>query len=275
MQKIDLHKAINAISDVVINRPPAIRAFDQIYMKFGDMLIQAELISRWFKDKKVVFIGDGDAIALCLMHLKEKKIFDVGPNQVLVLDFDERVVNAINNFASRNHLKDKISALSYNIANPLPKHLWSKFDAFYTNPPFGSSNDGQSLKAFINRGIEACHSKAVGCIIAADSPDLDWPVQILYSIEEMLIGKGFAINSMNHNLHQYHLDDNPDLTSCNLFVRRISKKNSHYNSLPLSSQILKHFYGKNNPLRYEHIKDLTNGGKLQSKDYKFIKLKRG
>lgn len=37
--EFDLRKAINAISDVVQNRPAPIREFDQIYMKVADMVI--------------------------------------------------------------------------------------------------------------------------------------------------------------------------------------------------------------------------------------------
>lgn len=275
MQKIDLHQAINAISDVVINRPPAIRAFDQIFMKFGDMLIQADLISRRFNKKNVVFIGDGDSISLCIVHLKDKKIFPNGPKFVLVLDFDERVVNAINNFAIKNHLNSKIKAELYNVADPLPRKFWSKFDAFYTNPPFGSSNEGLSLQVFVKRGIEATNNKAIGCIIAADSRDLMWTKNVLFKAQQMLLEEGFLLNEINHNIHQYHLEDNPELTSCNIFVSRYFSKVKKYTSKALDSKSLKNFYGKNNPLRYYKIEDLTYGGKFISKDFKFIQLKKG
>jgi hypothetical protein len=43
---IDLKAAINAISDVVQNRPRPLREFDQIYMKSGDMVLQSELVGR-------------------------------------------------------------------------------------------------------------------------------------------------------------------------------------------------------------------------------------
>ena len=39
---IDLREAVNAISDVVQNRPRPLREFDQIYMKTGDMVLQGE-----------------------------------------------------------------------------------------------------------------------------------------------------------------------------------------------------------------------------------------
>jgi hypothetical protein len=38
-KEIDLRSAINAISDVVQNRPRPIRELDQIYMKTGDMVL--------------------------------------------------------------------------------------------------------------------------------------------------------------------------------------------------------------------------------------------
>jgi hypothetical protein len=56
--KIDLRSAINAISDVVQNRPLPLRIFDQIYMKAGDMVLQSEFVARWADGKKLAFIGD-------------------------------------------------------------------------------------------------------------------------------------------------------------------------------------------------------------------------
>lgn len=52
---MDLRAALNAISDVVANRPHPLRDFDQIHMKTADMLVQAEHISKWFNNKDVVF----------------------------------------------------------------------------------------------------------------------------------------------------------------------------------------------------------------------------
>jgi len=46
---IDLRAAINAVSDVVQNRPRPLREMDQIYMKTGDMVMQSELVARTYK----------------------------------------------------------------------------------------------------------------------------------------------------------------------------------------------------------------------------------
>lgn len=65
-KEIDLRAAINAISDVVQNRPRPLREFDQIYMKTGDMVLQSELVAHWANGKRLAFIGDGDAISVCV-----------------------------------------------------------------------------------------------------------------------------------------------------------------------------------------------------------------
>lgn len=64
--RIDIRDAVNAISDVVQNRPRPIRMFDQIYMKAGDMVMQSEVVADWADGKQIAFIGDGDAISVCV-----------------------------------------------------------------------------------------------------------------------------------------------------------------------------------------------------------------
>ena len=46
---IDLRACLNAISDVVNNRPRPLREFDQIFMKTADMLLQTEHVGRLFE----------------------------------------------------------------------------------------------------------------------------------------------------------------------------------------------------------------------------------
>src|SRR4051794_3901570 len=97
-EKIDLHAAMNAVSDVVQNRPRPLREFDQIYMKAGDMVMQAEFVARWANNRRLAFIGDGDAISVCVAYLSKREILPHGPSHIDVFDFDERVVNAVRRF---------------------------------------------------------------------------------------------------------------------------------------------------------------------------------
>jgi predicted methyltransferase len=62
--QVDLREAVNAVSDVVQNRPRPLREFDQIHMKTGDMVLQSEAVADWSDGKRLAFIGDGDAISV-------------------------------------------------------------------------------------------------------------------------------------------------------------------------------------------------------------------
>jgi hypothetical protein len=73
-EEIDLRAAINAVSDVIQNRPRPLREFDQIYMKAGDMVMQSEFIAHWANGKRLAFIGDGDAISVCAVYLQARGI---------------------------------------------------------------------------------------------------------------------------------------------------------------------------------------------------------
>ena len=74
------------------------------------------------------------------------------PKSVHVLDFDERVVFSIRVFAERFGISDRISAELYNVADALPQEYWERFECFYTNPPFGASNHGKSVRS-ISRSL--------------------------------------------------------------------------------------------------------------------------
>ena len=167
---IDLRACLNVISDVVNNRPHPLREFDQIFMKTADVLLQTEHVGRLFEGKRVVFIGDGDAIGLCLVHLHNMGLVEHGPTSVHVLDFDECVVLSIRAFAERFSISKRVSDELYNVADALPQEHWEKFECFYTNPPFGASNHGKSNKGFLQRGIESVGYAALGCLVLAAHP---------------------------------------------------------------------------------------------------------
>src|ERR1700760_3123336 len=103
--QIDLRAAVNAISDVIQNRPRPLRQFDQIYMKAGDMVLQSEFVADWARDRSLVFVGDGDAISVCVAYLQTRGILSYGPRRIVVVDFDERIVGAIKRFADKERIE--------------------------------------------------------------------------------------------------------------------------------------------------------------------------
>lgn len=267
--EIDLRAAINAISDVVQNRPRPLREFDQIYMKTGDMVLQSEFVAKWADGKRLAFIGDGDAISICSMYLKHRKILGYGPEQVTVFDFDERICNSIKRFADAERLEN-LDAVPYNCLDAFPS--MGEFDAFYTNPPWGASNGGESVNVFMQRGFEATGYSGDGVIVVADDPDLDWPGQVLAKLQGYAVDSGYFVQRMMSQIHAYHLDDAPDLKSCNVLVRSCKDSTSAAPSVSeaiTNSERLSNFYGKDAAprVRYVREKERLNYGKAPASEY--------
>jgi predicted methyltransferase len=150
-EKIDLRNAINAISDVIQNRPLPLRIFDQIYMKAGDMVLQSEFVARWADGKRLAFIGDGDAISVCVAYLQARKIVDYGPSKIVVFDFDECICSAVKRFADQERLEN-LDARLYNCLDPFSGP--TNFDCFYTNPPWGPATTAKAFASLCNAGLK-------------------------------------------------------------------------------------------------------------------------
>jgi N4-bis(aminopropyl)spermidine synthase len=253
---MDLREAFNAVSDVVANRPPPLREFDQIYMKVADMVIQAEYVARAFDDRDAIFIGDGDAIALATLHLQQKKLIDKGPRSITLLDFDERIINASTRFADQSGFAARFRAELYNVIDPLPDFAYQKMSAFYTNPPWGASNGGESVRVFMERGMEAVINGGVGIVVIADDPTVPWTQEVLGATQRCGLDAGFIVAEMMPALHIYHLEDAPDLRSCSMLFRRIGGIPKNHSSKGLSPERFRNFYGKDQPLKFRYVRDL-------------------
>lgn len=267
--EIDLKAAINAVSDVVQNRPRPLREFDQIFMKTGDMVMQSEFVARWAGGKDLVFIGDGDSISVCVAYLFARGIVDYGPATTTVYDFDERIIGAINRFADHERL-DNLSAILYNCLDPFP--AGPKFDRFYTNPPWGASNAGASVNLFVQRGVEALDFEGEGLVVIADDEELTWPQDVLYNVQDFASALGFYVSRMLPRLHSYHLDDAPLLRSCNMVLRsRPRNAELQEAASPPAPIDLDHFYGADQTLRVRYVRERRrlDYGKASEQEYEF------
>jgi N4-bis(aminopropyl)spermidine synthase len=266
---IDLRAAINAVSDVVQNRPRPLREMDQIYMKTGDMVMQSELVARWAQDKRLVFVGDGDAISVCVAYLKERGIVSYGPKRIDVFDFDERIVGAVKRFADKMRL-ETLDAHLYNCLDAFPAE--GRYDCFYTNPPWGASNDGTSVEIFTQRGMEAIGYQGEGMVVIADDDELEWAQVVLANTQRFAIQSGFYVTKMMPKRHMYHLDDAPDLKSCNLVFRSLPEAKVASTSQRISDPTrLEHFYGRSKHLRVRYVRERKrlDYGKAPEDEYEF------
>ena len=272
---IDLRAAMNAISDVIQNRPRPLREFDQIHMKAGDMVMQSEFIAKWAANKRLAFIGDGDAVSVCVAYLQKREILPYGPSKITVFDFDERIVGAVNRFADKERL-EHLNAVLYNCLETFPSA--NSYDYFYTNPPWGASNNGESVNIFAQRGMEAVRYCGQGVIVIADDEELDWPKQVLASVQSFSLSKGFFVSRMMPRLHLYHLDDAPDLKSCNLIIASVPGNVATGSSEAIiDKERLLHFYGQSKAPRVRYIRERKrlDYGKAHDDEYQLDFLEEG
>ena len=250
---IDLRAALNAVSDVVQNRPRPLREFDQIYMKSADMVFQSEFIASWADGKRLAFLGDGDAISVCVAYLHNRNILPYGPSEVVVFDFDERICNAVLRFADMERLENLTSVL-YNCLDPFPR--CGEFDSFYTNPPWGASNDGESVNVFVQRGMEATGYGGEGVVVVADDPELEWPKRVLRNLQQRCLESGYFVQRMMPQVHSYHLDDAPNLRSCNVVVRALPGNEHPVDSQPIRDVArIANFYGRGAEPRVRYVRE--------------------
>ncbi len=254
MKEVGLKDAINAVSDVVQNRPRPLREFDQIHMKTGDMVMQSEIVADWADGKRLAFIGDGDAISVCVAYLRTREVLNFGPTKITVFDFDERNVQAVKRFADRERL-GHLDAELYNVLDPFPQP--GRFDCFYTNPPWGASNQGASVNLFMQRGFEAVVEDGEGLVVIADDDELVWSKVVLANVQRYAADQDFYVSRMQRKLHEYHLDDAPDLRSCNLFFGAVPGRGAAPRSEPISlgDERLLNFYGMGQPPRVRYVRE--------------------
>ena len=271
---IDLRAALNAVSDVVQNRPRPLRELDQIYMKTGDMVLQSELVARWADGKRLAFIGDGDAISVCVAYLRKRGIIGYGPSKIVVFDFDERICRAVTRFADTERL-DGLEARLYNCIDPITTA--PPFDCFYTNPPWGASNEGASVRLFVRRGIETVVYRGEGMVVVADDEELAWPQVVLAKTQRFALDSGFYVQRMMSRVHQYHLDDAPQLRSCNLMLKALPGNTPQGPSVAVTDPAeLENFYGRESSLRVRYVREKTrvDYGKAHDDEYQFEPLEQ-
>lgn len=271
---LDLRAALNAVSDVVQNRPPPLREFDQIYMKVGDVVVHSELMARKFDGQRIAFVGDGDAIGLCMAHLQNERVIGYGPRQITIFDFDGRVVESVNDFARKSECEQLISARLYNVFDPLPEEDLAGYDGFHINPPWGQHNGGESVVAFLERGIQLTKVGGIGVVVIGDDPGRPWTGKVIQRTQTAALEHGLIVSEMIPELHSYHLDDAPDLKSCAIIFRKIEDRAPA--NAPLSEQRVAGFYGREKALGTQYVRPVPrlNPDKAASHTYRLEPLER-
>jgi predicted methyltransferase len=188
-----------------------------------DLARQAKLVAPLFSDKRVAFVGDMDGTASLLGLIATSGRYV--PKELLILDFDERVLESARVLAKTHGYSELVNVRLYNCFDPVPSDLLGTADWFYTNPPYGSHNLGASGRLFITRGCELVGSqRGSGCVILPNDTNRPWTCDAMIATQHFLESHGWEISDKVENLHRYHLDDDPDLTSALIVVDQTELK---------------------------------------------------
>lgn len=237
-------------------RPKPNRDIDQIFMLPGSQLTQAKLIAPYLAGKEVIFVGDGDSMALSLGVLGKRGVIppDRIPAKMTVLDFDSRIVEFVRTASQQFGFHDIVNAEIYNVRDPLPEELRNRFDVVYVNPPYGSKNQGFSGIAFLARGLEA--TKEFGSRAIAILPynsHLGWTYDAMRSIQSFMFEGGCVVSEMLTAMHLYHLDDSPDLKSGTTVFDRVAAGKNDFDGRALTEEEMELFYGSSGPKMPDHL----------------------
>jgi N4-bis(aminopropyl)spermidine synthase len=245
---------LRAVELVTRARPTPLRQFDQISMVAADLLAQVKMVAPYLTDKRVAFVGDLDSASLLLGLLSVRA--GKGPSEMMLLDFDERLVNVAVDFAQTHGFGDVLQAQRYNFFEPVPAPLIGRYDSFYTNPPYGSRNEGASGRLFIARGYELTKPLgASGCIILPYDDERAWTQRAMYRTQGFLHDAGWVVSEKIDRLHRYHLDDDATLTSAMMLIDRVIHASAGSIRNPFAGRRvafdeIEHFYGFNVPPPY-------------------------
>src|SRR5690606_36819937 len=125
------------------------------------------------------------------------------------------------------------------------------------------------VKAFMQRGFEATAYGGEGLVVIADDHEIGWPQHVLAAAQKFALDSGQYVQKMQSRMHLYHLDDAPNLRSCNLFFKALPGERGPVVSEPLSQDRLSNFYGRGQPLtiRYVMERKRVDYGKAHDDEY--------
>lgn len=228
----------------------------QWYMNLVDAKTQVEFLIDNIKGN-IVFLGDGDGIAILLALMCKVKKNSI--SEILVLDIDERELNLYKQIAKENNIKNFKTKL-YNIFDKLPQELKNKYKNFYINPPYSSTTQPKGLGfiLWLERCIELSVQKANGIIVYPyeDENDNKWLREIQQNLMQYLTLNNFEIQTTKAITHKYH---EITIISSNIFVQLTPNTFAFYQDKQIPLDIARSLYHNNLPMPH-YVKD--DGSKL-------------
>lgn len=145
-----LHDLVQKFNEITTDRPEAIIDYDQGFVTTRTVASRIALMADRgdLERKKLLILGDDDLVSIAAG-------ISGMPEEVVVLEIDERLVEYINKKAKMYGLP--VKAIIYDFRAKLPEEYVGYFDTFATDPP----ETMEALELCIGRGLTGLSSE--GC----------------------------------------------------------------------------------------------------------------
>jgi len=175
--------------EIAKDRPEAIEKYDQGFISAEGVIRRVEFVyERGDLNRKIFVVGDDDlfSIASALTGI---------PEEIVVIDIDERLINFINDVAKKYSLN--VEAFVCDVQRELPEDLKRRFDVFVTDPV----ETIPGIKLFLSRGVSAL--KGIGCSGYFGLTTLEASREKWYEIQRILHEMGFVITDIRRKFNVY------------------------------------------------------------------------
>ena len=233
----------------------------QWYMKSDDMVQQILEINKYIKNRKIVFLGDGDGISILVAILASKNVINK-PEEITVLDIDERELNLYKRLSERFDVSKtiKFRTSQYNIFNVIPSELRNSFDLFYINPPYSSATNpvGLGFVVWLERCMELTKGKATGIMVyPVKDEDDSWIADMKLTFKNFF--DRYNLKYQESTITHEYFDTKA--ISSNLIINKENNIISDYMDKKIPLSIAKNLYHNDNPLPEYILDDGSKKGK--------------
>ena len=232
----------------------------QWYMKTSQLKKQVNFLFKNITCKNMLFLGDGDGVAILLtLMLQQKKAFNI--QNIYVFDIDERELNLYNNLYQKfcDNKNVTFKTVRYNIFDAPPKKFINYFDCFYINPPYSTTTTpkGLGFNLWLERCVEMSTKDAKGIIVYPVKDIKSEITEVKENIFNFIKERQFNILPSPVFKHSYY---DTKCKSKNLIVQKTNKTYSNYTGKPIPVKIATSLY-HNNIIPHYVIDDGSEYGK--------------
>ena len=195
-------------------RPAAETAIDQCHVDPGSLArrLLALCASRPMAQTRVAFVGDDDLASVALLRLAP-------PEELLVLDIDERIITLVRHEANQLGLQDRVSVERSDLSarddvEEITARHGEAFDVVVTDPPY--AEDGMACFVEVAM-VLAAYTAEVHIAVPALLAEA-WTDELLHSVQSRLLMSGFLIDRIVPGAFTY---ETSDVVSSLLIARRL------------------------------------------------------